>query len=303
MNSIPYKDGLYRTPPGRAGFFSRLLPGLFFYPRIIYTTVKASLLVALGKYSNWYWEVTGLETLRAIELAGATVEIEGMENLRSFEGPCVFIANHMSTLETYALPGILVPFRHITFVVKKSLVTYPVVGRVMRWMPPITVTRTNPREDLKAVLEEGSALLSQGRSVVIFDRRVGKRTRPQGLRHDKPQERRSLLNRRAHGDNRQGRRGAQARRRVHHCETRGLEGVGRVAPPSFREPEAGIARFLHCSLSFSKNPPWGPRGGCRGHPVPLSFKEPSMAFPVSFTLRSLLGENPPRGRGRITGDP
>jgi 1-acyl-sn-glycerol-3-phosphate acyltransferase len=168
MKSIPYKDGLYRTPPGQAGFFSRLLPGLFFYPRIIYTTVKASLLVALGKYSNWYWEVTGLETLRAIELAGATVEIEGMENLRSFEGPCVFIANHMSTLETYALPGILVPFRHITFVVKKSLITYPVVGRVMRWMPPITVTRTNPREDLKAVLEEGSALLSQGRSVVIF---------------------------------------------------------------------------------------------------------------------------------------
>jgi 1-acyl-sn-glycerol-3-phosphate acyltransferase len=35
-------------------------------------------------------------------------------------------------------------------------------------MRPITVTRTNPREDLKAVLEEGSALLKEGRSVIIF---------------------------------------------------------------------------------------------------------------------------------------
>jgi 1-acyl-sn-glycerol-3-phosphate acyltransferase len=147
MKSITYTDGLYRTPPGRAGFFSRRLPTLFFYPRFIYTTVKASLLVALGKYSNWYWEVSGLETLRAIERAGATVEIEGIANLQSFEGPCVFIANHMSTLETYSLPGILLPFRNITYVVKRSLVTYPVFGRIMRWVQPITVTRTNPRED------------------------------------------------------------------------------------------------------------------------------------------------------------
>jgi 1-acyl-sn-glycerol-3-phosphate acyltransferase len=168
MKSITYTDGLYRTPPGRAGFFSRRLPTLFFYPRFIYTTVKASFLVAIGKYSNWYWEVSGLETLHAIERAGATVEIEGIANLRSFEGPCVFIANHMSTLETYTLPGILLPFRDITYVMKKSLVTYPVFGRIMRWMRPITVTRTNPREDLKAVLEEGSALLKEGRSVVIF---------------------------------------------------------------------------------------------------------------------------------------
>jgi 1-acyl-sn-glycerol-3-phosphate acyltransferase len=168
MKSITYTDGFYRTPPGGAGFFSRRLPTLFFYPRVIYTTVKASFLVAVGKYSNRLWEVSGLETLHAIERAGATVEIEGIANLQSFEGPCVFIANHMSTLETYTLPGILLPFRDITYVMKKSLVTYPVFGRIMRWMRPITVTRTNPREDLKAVLEEGSALLKEGRSVIIF---------------------------------------------------------------------------------------------------------------------------------------
>jgi 1-acyl-sn-glycerol-3-phosphate acyltransferase len=106
--------------------------------------------------------------VRALELAGVRFDISGLEHVAAAEGPCVFIGNHMSTLETFALPVILLPFKRITFVVKQSLMDYPVFGHVMRSRDPIAVARTNPREDLKAVLDGGAARLGKGISLVIF---------------------------------------------------------------------------------------------------------------------------------------
>ena len=37
---------------------------------------------------------------------------------RGLDGPAVIVGNHMSTLETFALPGLVVPFKPLTFVVK-----------------------------------------------------------------------------------------------------------------------------------------------------------------------------------------
>jgi 1-acyl-sn-glycerol-3-phosphate acyltransferase len=74
----------------------------------------------------------------------------------------------MSTLETFVLPAIIAPFRDTTFVVKQSLIDYPVFRYVMRSRDPVTVGRTNPREDLKAVLDGGTERLKAGRSIVIF---------------------------------------------------------------------------------------------------------------------------------------
>jgi 1-acyl-sn-glycerol-3-phosphate acyltransferase len=113
--------------------------------------------------------IAALETYRrALESAGVRLQIAGLEHVAALEGPCVFIGNHMSTLETFVLPVILLPFKQITFVVKRSLVEYPVFGHVMRSRNPITVGRTNPREDLKAVLEGGVERLGGGISLVIF---------------------------------------------------------------------------------------------------------------------------------------
>jgi len=47
-------------------------------------------------------------------------------------------------------------------------VDYPVFKHIMRARNPITVGRTNPREDLKAVLEGGEERLKRGVSLVIF---------------------------------------------------------------------------------------------------------------------------------------
>ena len=74
----------------------------------------------------------------------------------------------MSTLETMVLPCIISQFKDSTFVVKQSLVDYPVFKHIMRARNPITVGRTNPRDDLKAVFEGGEERLKAGISIVIF---------------------------------------------------------------------------------------------------------------------------------------
>lgn len=74
----------------------------------------------------------------------------------------------MSMLETMVLPCIVCPFRNLTFVVKDSLLTYPVFKHILNARNPIGVSRTNPREDLKAVLGGGCERLQNGTSIVVF---------------------------------------------------------------------------------------------------------------------------------------
>jgi len=74
----------------------------------------------------------------------------------------------MSVLETLVLPCIIQPFREATFVVKKSLVDYPVFKHVMRSRDPVLVGRKDPREDLLSVMAGGRERLAQGRSIIIF---------------------------------------------------------------------------------------------------------------------------------------
>jgi 1-acyl-sn-glycerol-3-phosphate acyltransferase len=71
-------------------------------------------------------------------------------------------------IETAMLPLIIQPIKDVTFVVKQSLLEYPVFRHIMRSREPIAVKRENPREDLKAVLNGGIERLRAGISIVIF---------------------------------------------------------------------------------------------------------------------------------------
>jgi 1-acyl-sn-glycerol-3-phosphate acyltransferase len=71
-------------------------------------------------------------------------------------------------METFLLPGFVQPIRAVTFIVKESLLNYPVFKHVMRSRNPIALTRTNPRQDLKTVMQEGVARLQNSISVIVF---------------------------------------------------------------------------------------------------------------------------------------
>jgi 1-acyl-sn-glycerol-3-phosphate acyltransferase len=141
----------------------------------LYFTLKYAVIVfrtrhqaIKGVYDTKAWADSSIYIFRFIEKAGGVFRISGMENIGKDNGPVLFIGNHMSTLETMILPGLIAPHREVTFVVKESLVRHPLFGHVMRSRDPIVVGRTDPRKDFEEVMTKGLDLLSRGISVVIF---------------------------------------------------------------------------------------------------------------------------------------
>ena len=168
--SITDKD-VYITDPKRplpllSRVFSR--PAITLYPQILRIIWINSRKAVKGRYDGNDWASSSLDTLKAMEAAGLRFKITGMDNIRGFEGPAVFIGNHMSTLETLVLPCLIQPLKPATFVVKKSLVDAPLFGPIMKARNPVLVGRVNPREDLKTVLTEGVKKIHDGFSIVIF---------------------------------------------------------------------------------------------------------------------------------------
>lgn len=121
-----------------------------------------------GNYHDKEWEDSSFYIFKIIERTGGRFHIKGMENIARDPDPVVFIGNHMSTMETMILPGIISPLRKVTFVVKDSLVKHPLFGDVMKSRDPIVVSRTDPRKDFETVMNRGLELLSKGISLIIF---------------------------------------------------------------------------------------------------------------------------------------
>ncbi len=168
MRSITNEQGYYHTPPGRSFFLGRLLPSLCYYPQFLKQVFWSSGLAKEGKYGGEEWWHSSLASMLALETVGVEIEITGVNVLETVAGPCVLIANHMSTLETICLPGLIQPYKDCTFIVKRGIVEYPVFKHLMIARDPIVVDRENPREDLRAVLAEGGKLLARGRSIIVF---------------------------------------------------------------------------------------------------------------------------------------
>jgi 1-acyl-sn-glycerol-3-phosphate acyltransferase len=168
LEELKYEHGSYWTGPVRISFLSGALTSLAFYTRLVSIVVRGSAKAKYGHYGTPEWSEDSLASLRALETVGVKFEITGTDAFKAVEGPCVFVANHMSTLETFVLPALIAPFKDATFVVKQSLVDYPIFKHIMRSRDPITVGRTNPRDDLRAVLEGGAERLKAGRSIIIF---------------------------------------------------------------------------------------------------------------------------------------
>ena len=170
LDSPPYAD--YESPQRPVGALARLCPSAAFYGRVARTVFGAAAVAKRGDFDDAAWYAASQRIRAAFEKGGATISIKGTANIAALEEPCVFIGNHMSTAETFLLASMILPFRPVTFVVKQALVEYPVFKHVMRSRDPIVVGRTNPREDLKAVLEGGQERLGKGISIVIFPQRT-----------------------------------------------------------------------------------------------------------------------------------
>lgn len=168
------ETGAYETPAGNRARFPAFVEKRLFRFRMARVYWHAwRLSKRPEEYVPRLWAPNGFEVVQAIERTGGRAAFEGFAALRDAALPAVFVSNHVSALETYLVAPLLLPFTTYTYVLKKSLVHYPVFGRVIRALDPVPVGRKSPMEDLRDVLEHGTETLRRGRSVVVF---------PQGTR-------------------------------------------------------------------------------------------------------------------------
>lgn len=114
------------------------------------------------------WPDFCFRMLRLTERLGGDVSVEGFEKTNQTDFPVVWVSNHMSPLETYLLPLVLLSYSRVMVILKESLAHYPLFGRIVRSINPIRVNRKSALEDLRKVLTVGREGLKQGRSVLVF---------------------------------------------------------------------------------------------------------------------------------------
>jgi 1-acyl-sn-glycerol-3-phosphate acyltransferase len=161
-------ESAYQTADRAGPWMASRFPTIVFYTKILGIVRRAARLAKKGLYDNQRWIESSITTVRALESVGGRFEFQGLNVVARIGSPCVFIGNHMSILETFVLPCLIVPRRDVTFVVKESLVTYPFFGHVMRSRRPVVVRRENAREDLRAVMEDGQKRLEANVSIILF---------------------------------------------------------------------------------------------------------------------------------------
>lgn len=145
-----------------------------FYLKLLRILYKSNRLAVKNQLDNSNCVLASFEVMKLIEQFGGRFVIEGLDNIKNEKKPVVFLSNHMSTLETFTFPCIIASQKKTTFVVKESLVSYPLFGPIMRSREPIVVTRSNSRRDFEIVMNQGQKLLEQGISVIIFPQKTRK---------------------------------------------------------------------------------------------------------------------------------
>lgn len=160
----------YKTP---SNLRSKPFPSVYYYLlhllRIVYYSNRQA---KSNIYDDERWVDSSIDILKSLEKTGVKFHVTGLDNLTKMNGPFVFVSNHMSILETFVLPGFIHPATKVVFVMKEELLTFPLFGPVSSARDPIVVGRTNPREDLMSVLNQGSERIKNGKGVIIFPQRT-----------------------------------------------------------------------------------------------------------------------------------
>lgn len=120
-------------------------------------------------FSPANWKIYSYQLLSLVESCRGMIHISGIDNLRKSNPPYVYVANHMSLLETFIIPVLILDISDVAIILKEDLMKYPVFVKLLKALKPILVTRKNPKEDLQTVLKEGARVLQEEkRSILVF---------------------------------------------------------------------------------------------------------------------------------------
>lgn len=113
-------------------------------------------------------QMSCLHIFHYFEKAGFKFELNGLDNLKNINCPVVFVANHMSFIETLILPGILMKYVPLSIVAKQELKKLPFLSSILNSINTIYVSRKNKREDYIQLNYKSSILIRKGYSLLIF---------------------------------------------------------------------------------------------------------------------------------------
>ena len=165
------RTGAYETPPERMAPKPRA-PGWWtttsFSWSVFSVFPRCAISENLRMLTTDKWAHYCFASLRKAEAFGTKVTADGWENRRDYEGPVVYLCNHISTLETILLPFVLLTFGPFNVVVKASLSHLPALERAADHMGLVPIGRTSPREDLMTIFRVGGERIAKGISFLIF---------------------------------------------------------------------------------------------------------------------------------------
>jgi 1-acyl-sn-glycerol-3-phosphate acyltransferase len=157
-------------------YSKKIFPSFYFYLFHVLRIILYSNRQARKKiYDSINWVNSSIDILESIEKTGIKVSVTGIDNLKKFDGPVIFVSNHMSILETFLFPSFIHQIKKVVYVIKKELTTFPLFGPIACARHPIVVGRENPKEDLMTVLNVGSERIKEGYSIIIFPQRTRSR--------------------------------------------------------------------------------------------------------------------------------
>ncbi len=171
MNSQFFIEDNYKTPNVNRSFVDKLFLGtrIPFYVGL-YNIFKwcASYVQEDGSLDFKIYSEAAVKFIKLAESCGGDFHIEGLNNLLKQDTPSVIIGNHMSLLETVTIGAMTYNRKKATFVIKKDLLDVKFFGKILQGLNAIPISRVNPKEDLKTILNTGTELLNNGISVIIF---------------------------------------------------------------------------------------------------------------------------------------
>jgi 1-acyl-sn-glycerol-3-phosphate acyltransferase len=140
----------------------------YFYSNFLRVVWRGAAWTKRGQYTRQNWFNLSHQVVRLLEQNGAVLDVAGLGHVHSVEGPVVLVSNHMSVLETVVLPCLVLKHSDLCITLKEQLFDIPIFGTLLKGFRTISVSRTNPIDDYKKIMKEGSGAISEGYSVLIF---------------------------------------------------------------------------------------------------------------------------------------
>ena len=149
-------------------FWLTLRSAVFWVWQIFVTLLLGAPVILLGLVSfrigykmAVLWNRLNIWGLRII--CGVSWRVDGRENIP--DTPCVVMAKHQSTWETYFMPTMFFPG---VYVAKRSLLWIPIFGWTLYVLKFIMIDRKSGRSAMNQMCEQAADRLSKGRWVIVF---------------------------------------------------------------------------------------------------------------------------------------